>query len=109
MHRLDHRMSGWPDRNRCSDVVRCSISRRMSFIGSTERTRGTTSKLFSGGGDGVSHSSVLAFHGSGPPRTPFFTERTRLTIVSSTPIARIQEPIEEIRLYVCQPDASEYS
>ena len=50
--------------------VRCSISRRMSFIGSTERTRGMTSKLFSGGGDGVNHSSVFAFHGSGPAIAP---------------------------------------
>ena len=38
----------------------------MSFIGSTERTRGTTSKLLTGGGEVVNHSSVLAFHGSGP-------------------------------------------
>ena len=38
----------------------------MSFIGSTERTRGMTSKLLTGGGEVVNHSSVLAFHGSGP-------------------------------------------
>ena len=43
-----------------------STWRRMSFIGSTERTRGMTSKLLTGGGDVVNHSSVLAFHGSGP-------------------------------------------
>ena len=49
----------------------------MSFIGSTERTRGITSKLFSGGGDGVNHSSVFAFHGSGPATRPFFRDRTR--------------------------------
>src|SRR5215218_6692208 len=55
----------WPARYRCSTPVSCSTSRRMSFIGSTERTRGMASKLFSGGGEGVYHSSVLAFHGSG--------------------------------------------
>ena len=38
----------------------------MSFIGSTERTRGIESKLFSGGGEGTNHSRVLPFHGSGP-------------------------------------------
>ena len=43
-----------------------STWRRMSFIGSTERMRGTTSKLLTGGGEVVNHSSVLAFHGSGP-------------------------------------------
>ena len=70
----------------------------MSFIGSTDRTRGTTSKLFSGGGEGVNHSSVLAFHGSGPAIGPFLTERTTLMTVSSTPRARMNEPIVEIRL-----------
>ncbi len=39
-------------------------SRRMSLIGSTLRTRGTTSKLFTGAGDCVNHSSVLPRHGS---------------------------------------------
>ena len=43
-----------------------STWRRMSFIGSTERTRGMTSKLFSGGGDGVNHSSVLRLPRVGP-------------------------------------------
>ena len=78
--------------------VSCSTWRRMSFIGSTERTRGIASKLFSGGGEGVNHSSVLPFHGSGPATAPLLSERTRLTTVSSTPIARTNEPIVEIRL-----------
>ena len=81
----------------------------MSFIGSTERTRGTTSKLFSGGGEGVNHSSVFAFHGSGPAIGPFLIERTRLMTVSSTPRASMNAPIVEIRLYVHQPEPSEYS
>ena len=50
----------------------------MSFIGSTERTRGTVSKLFAGGGEVVNHSSVFAFHGSGPATAPFFRLRTTL-------------------------------
>src|SRR4029450_10687740 len=37
-----------------------ATSRRMSFIGSTLRTRGTTSKLLGGGGELVNHSSGLS-------------------------------------------------
>ncbi len=70
----------------------------MSFIGSTERTRGTTSKLLTGGGDVVNHSSVFAFHGSGPATAPRFTERTTLMSVSRIPSARMNEPTVEIRL-----------
>ena len=43
-----------------------ATSRRMSFIGSTLRTRGITSKLFGGGGEVVNHSSVLPCQGSLP-------------------------------------------
>ncbi len=53
----------------------------MSFIGSAERTRGTTSKLLTGGGEAVNHSSVFAFHGSGPATTPTLRLRATLTIV----------------------------
>jgi len=70
----------------------------MSFIGSTERTRGMVSKLWAGGGDGVNHSSVFAFHGSGPDGVPTFSDRTRLRIVSSAPVPRMNAPIVEIRL-----------
>ena len=57
---------GRPASKRCFAPVCSSTWRRKSFIGSTERTRGTTSKLCSGGGEVVNHSSVFAFHGSGP-------------------------------------------
>src|SRR6185312_15562062 len=86
-----------------------SIWRRMSFIGSTERTRGTASKLFSGGGDGVNHSSVLAFHGSGPAMAPALNERATLATLMRMPMASTHEPIVEIRLYVLQPELAEYS
>src|SRR5580693_9381201 len=69
-----------------------SISRRMSFIGSYERTTGTTSKLLTGGGELVNHSGVFAFHGSGPAITPTFRLRHTLMIVTSTPAARMNEP-----------------
>src|ERR1022692_2997849 len=78
--------------------VRCSTSRRMSFIGSYERTSGPTSKLLTGGGELVNHSSELAFHGSGPAIAPCLRLRVTLTIVTSTPAARMNEPIVEIRL-----------
>ncbi len=81
----------------------------MSFIGSTERTRGTTSKLFSGGGDGVNHSSVFAFHGSGPAIGPCYSERRRLMIVNRMLKARMNAPIVEIRFIRCQPESAEYS
>src|ERR1035437_8959911 len=75
-----------------------STSRRMSFIGSADRTSGTTSKLFSGGGDVVNHSSVFAIHGSGPAITPTLRLRATFTIVTITPLARMKEPIVEIAL-----------
>src|SRR4028119_355308 len=63
----------------------------MSCIGSTERMRGTASKLFVGGGDWVYHSSVLPFHGSGPAIAPRLAERRALTIVTPMPAARVNE------------------
>ena len=51
-------------------LLPASTSRRMSFIGSTLRTRGIESKLFAGGGDVVNHSSVLPCQGSLPARLP---------------------------------------
>ncbi len=74
------------------------MSRRMSFIGSPERTRGIASKLLTAGGEVVNHSSVFAFHGSGPAIAPVLRLREMLTIVTSTPEARMKAPIVEIRL-----------
>lgn len=71
--------------------------RRMSFIGSTDRTRGLTSTLLTGGGDCVNHSSVLTFHGLGLP-SPCVTERTTVSMVIPTPVARMHEPTVEIRV-----------
>ena len=58
-----------------------ATSRRMSFIGSTLRTRGTTSKLFGGGGEVVNHSSVLPRHGSLPAFCPFL--RLQITLATA--------------------------
>src|SRR3712207_1637473 len=81
----------------------------MSFIGSTECTRGIVSKLFTGGGDCVNHSSVLPFHGSGPATAPFLTDRTTLMNVSRIPKARMNEPIVETRFHQSQAPMSAYS
>ena len=80
-----------------------STSRRMSFIGSTERTRGTTSKLFSGGGDQVNHSSVLPFHGSFPARLPCLIEWSTLTTVTITPIAEDEGADRRGQVEAAQP------
>jgi hypothetical protein len=80
----------------------------MSFIGSTERTRGTTSKLFSGGGEGVNHSSVFAFHGSGPAIAPRLSAQTIPTTVTATLSAIMNAPTVEMKLYAVQL-WSEYS
>ena len=81
----------------------------MSFIGSTERTRGTVSKLFCGGGDWVNHSSVFAFHGSGPAIAPCLRLRSALTAVTRMPTPRMKAPIVEIRLKVARLPTSAYS
>src|SRR6185436_6803754 len=75
-----------------------AISRRMSFIGSTLRMRGTTSKLLGGGGEVVNHSSVLPCHGSLPATRPFFMLTSAFTSVTRMPMARMNAPIVEIRL-----------
>src|SRR6185437_9115346 len=79
-------------------ALRRSTSLRMSFIGSAERTCGTTSKLLTGGGELVNHSSVFAFHGSGPATAPLRRECRTLTIVASTPAAIMNAPTVEITL-----------
>src|SRR6266436_3943658 len=43
------------------------------------RTIGSSSKLYAGGGDVVAHSSVQAFHGSGPAGLPFLSDQKILT------------------------------
>src|SRR3954452_17246601 len=80
-----------------------ATSRLMSCIGLTERTRGITSKLFSGGGELVNHSSVFPSHGSLPDFLPFLALWTMLTSVIRMPSASTNEPIVEIRFQLSQP------
>src|SRR5687768_6099815 len=68
------------------------------------------SKLCSGGGEGVNHSSVLPRHGSGPAGRPRRTAQITLTTVRSTPAPSTNEPMVDTTLYPSSDgDASEYS
>src|SRR3954469_26041533 len=91
----------------------CSVARvtarRMSFMGSTDRTRGISSKLFDGGGEVVNHSNVLPFHGSGPALGPRLSEIRMLTTLMRTPMPRMNEPIVEIRFSAWRLPVSAYS
>src|SRR5207245_2244112 len=55
---------------RCSAPSPLSAASRRSRSGRSERMRGSEAKLYGGGGEVVSHSSVLASHGSLPARMP---------------------------------------
>src|SRR5207253_1201691 len=76
--------------------------RRQSRRGRALATNGTRSKFQAGGGEVVYHSSVSASQGSLPTRRPTRAVLTTFTRKTSTPRARIPEPIEEIRLYASQ-------
>src|SRR5437773_12400520 len=56
-----------------------------SHSGRRLRTSGRVSKLYSGGGELVDHSSVQASHGSLPAMAPFLSDRRRLTTRQDTP------------------------
>src|SRR5215475_3420476 len=62
------------------------------------RTTGSVSKLYSGGGEVVVHSSVQASQGSSPAGAPRRSETSRLTTKQRRPRAWKSAPTEEIRL-----------
>src|SRR5215475_4871228 len=69
-----------------------------SHSGRRLRTSGRVSKLYSGGGEDVDHSSVHASHGSLPAMSPRVSDRRRLITKQNTPAAWNKAPIEEIIL-----------
>src|SRR5207248_5359378 len=79
----------------------CACRRRKSRSGRALVTYGTCSKLCSGGGDEVYHSSVSASHGSLPARVPLRRPCAIQTFATkaSTPSAITPDPIVEIKLY----------
>src|SRR5262245_36382524 len=58
-----------------------------SHSGRRLRTSGRTSKLYSGGGEVVDHSSVHASQGSSPAGLPCRSDQRRLTTKQPTPAA----------------------
>src|SRR5205809_1874437 len=58
-----------------------------SHSGRRLRTSGKASKLYSGGGELVDHSSVHASHGSLPASAPWFSALRRLITKQLTPAA----------------------
>ncbi len=79
-----------------------------SQTGRSERIGGSESKLCSGGGDVVAHSSVWPPHGSSPAGSPCRNECDRFQMNASTPTARMYDPIVEIRFSVPHPSDSRY-
>src|SRR5204862_7397251 len=73
--------------------------RRRSRSGRALVTYGIRSKLCSGGGDVVYHSSVSASHGSLAARAPTRAVFTTFQRKTSIPIVITPEPIVESRLY----------
>src|SRR5262249_20966185 len=61
--------------------------------GRSERIGGSESKLRSGGGEVVAHSRVWPSHGSLPTRSPRRNVRMTFQTKTSTPTARMKDPI----------------
>src|SRR5215213_1203931 len=55
-------------------------------------TVGTTRKLYSGGGEGMVHSSVPPFHGSGPATRPRFRDQIQFTTSANVDRPRMYAP-----------------
>ena len=64
---------------------------------------GISSKLCSGGGEGMLHSRVLASQGSRPAILPFRLESTQLKMNRSIDAAMRNDPIVSVRLYEPHP------
>src|SRR5581483_1315634 len=69
-----------------------------SHNGRALNTVGMRSKLCSGGGDGIDHSSVAASHGSSPATAPKRTLRKKLYRNTSVAAAIVNAPIVDTRL-----------
>ena len=67
-----------------------------------------TSKLCTGGGEDVRHSSVRPSHGSGPAGGPCRSERTALIAKSRIESAMPKAPIVDIRFQNSQPRPGPY-
>ena len=73
-----------------------------------ERTTGSSAKLYSGGGEGMLHSSVAAPHGLGPAIFPRFQAVNRLKAKTSVPTPIMNEPIVASMFISLKPMLSAY-
>ena len=67
-----------------------------------------TAKLYSGGGEGIVHSSVAPCHGSGPAGEPRNQLTTRFASSTTIPTVVMYEPIVSARLSGPQPSPPGY-
>src|SRR5580692_4308258 len=79
-----------------------------SHSGRRLATTGSLAKLYTGGGDGVDHSSVHASHGSAPAVSPRKYECTMLYTKIRTAIPWINPPTETIWFSRVQPRSGSY-
>src|SRR5262245_25476939 len=74
-----------------------------SHNGRALRTAGTVSKLYSGGGEVVAHSSVHASQGSSPAFSPFRNEVIMFNARHAMPAIWKMTPMDVIRFNISQP------
>src|SRR5882724_2702956 len=77
-------------------------------LGRRLETVGMTLKLYTGGGDGMAHSSVAPFHGSLPAISPCFRVRQTLYMKIRNPITRNTVPYVDAWLYGVTPRSGVY-
>src|SRR5258705_7093094 len=76
--------------------------------GSRLSTRGITVKLYTGGGDGIAHSSVAPFHGSLPATSPRRRLHHRFTRNTSTETPIKNAPAVETWFNCVTPSSGPY-
>src|SRR3954465_13693236 len=89
--------------SRVCGTSRVSSGDFRSHNGYRDVTVGMTAKLYSGGGDGIDHSSEGAPHGSLPAIAPRFRLIQRFHAKISTDTAWMYAPIELMRLKTSNP------
>src|SRR5436853_470592 len=89
--------------SRVCGTSRVSSGDFRSQSGYRDVTVGIVAKLYSGGGDGIDHSSVGAPHGSFPAMAPRFRLDQRFHTKMTTETAWMYAPIELMRLNTSSP------
>src|SRR6185369_8715173 len=92
----------------CSNFQSGSWGCFKSHKGRLLRTTGSFSKLYSGGGENVAHSSVQPSQGSSPAFSPERIESTTFQMKSAMAAACAITPSEEIRFQKSHPRSGAY-